>query len=73
MQRIALSLLAATLFAGAIAPGVQAVALESTPAVSRFDQLRRENLDKGQNNFDQLRRENLEKDHNNLDELHHSF
>ena len=72
MKRIALSLLSATLVAGAIAPGVQAAAFESTPAVSRFDQLRRENLDKDQNNFDQLRRENLEKDHHSLDELHHS-
>ena len=78
MKRIALSLFSVALVAGAIAPVAQAAALESTTAVSRFDQLRRENLDKDQNSldelrrrqtqggksvdFDQLRRENLDKD-----------
>ena len=86
MKRITLSLLSVALIAGAIAPVAQAAALESTPAVSRFDQLRRENLDKDQNSlnelrrrqtqgskgvdFDQLRRENLDKDQNNLNDLH---
>ena len=54
MKRIALSVLSVALVTGAIAPVAQAAPLESAAAVSRFDQLRRENLDKDQNNFDQL-------------------
>ena len=85
MKRIALSLLSVALVAGAIAPDTQAATLESTPTASRFDQLRRENLDKDPNSldelirrqtqggknvdFDQLRRENLDKDQNSLDAL----
>ena len=88
MKRIALSLFSVAIVAGAIAPVAQAAPLESVTAVSRFDQLRRENLDKDQNNFDQLhseqlggkgvdfdqlRRDNLEKDQNNFDELRNGF
>ncbi|MEO0826135.1 MAG: hypothetical protein AAFY67_10810 [Cyanobacteria bacterium J06642_9] len=74
MKRIALSLLTAAIAAATITP----IAYASP----NFDQLRRDNLDKGQSNLetlqaehlqkeetklDRLRRENLDKDQNNLD------
>lgn len=77
-----LKLMKRALFSSAAILIASAVVSPVSQAVD-FDQLRRENLEKDQNNlgelqqphlrvkvdFDQLRRENLEKDQNNFDEL----
>ena len=56
MKRFAIALTALTVSASTIAIAPAAY------AVTDFDQLRRENLDKDAVNFDELRRENLDKD-----------
>ena len=81
MQRIALAIFSLAISAAAISPA-QALSVDSANRLdqarqehldnkeeTKFDQLRRENLEKSSDKFDQLRRENLEKSSDKFDQL----